>query len=469
MPNQKKPKGLVAAMESITLESINDGTEIVVQQPIEMDKDHTHVMQLDNAANSGETKLLDMTEAEGTMVAHENMIDRAEGTIDALEAIHDHLAIAAENGGVDRYSAAAISVAVEALYEQAGIYKNNLPAMENYGGVTSKIGATQLAMEDIRANVGKIWDAIIAALKQAWAWIKNFFQNVGTAATAQLERAKQFAQSKINGQPKAEPIDNKEMADAISINGSVSPDNILKGIDTLNRRAESIFTRSDQYMTQNGERIIQAVEKSIAQHDNTSLDFTLPAGAEHIPETEVLPGNMHFTFVAPAQEVSGEEAVAALDAMKDNGVHPAANAPTQQDTKLSILSADGIRKAAAMVQQILEKVLKYLGTMEVKNRLKQAGVSAMEKIKRAQETASTEASKGFEVVKRLAKSLVSTVDKAVTSFCAYVVRVCKRLLDFVAESLNKYEKPAMGAEAPAPETTPAAQTEAPAAPAAAAA
>jgi hypothetical protein len=95
-----KNKGLVAAMEG--------ETDIVVCEPIQTNTPENVV-----ACSQAELQLRD---CEDNGLIDDARVDDAIQCVESLENIRDVMSVAAENGGVDRYSAAAVNVALESLF-----------------------------------------------------------------------------------------------------------------------------------------------------------------------------------------------------------------------------------------------------------------------------------------------------------------------------------------------------------------
>ncbi len=144
--------GLVAALEQ---EEIAKVEAAIAEAPIG-----------DNAS-SLETDLIEVSEiaagADGDAVETEEAVD----VVTALESIAEALGQSAKNGGMDRYAAEALGLAVDHMYKRVGLKRQAMPALESFGQTSSRMRATQIALEDIKEQVAKIWAAIVAAISKA--------------------------------------------------------------------------------------------------------------------------------------------------------------------------------------------------------------------------------------------------------------------------------------------------------------
>ena len=161
-------RGLVAAMES---EGENN-------TPVE------EVM----AADSAETSLVEAADAGAAVDAEVTQIESAQADSETLGDIADTLEASEEAGGVDPVAAELAEVAIESIYNRLGITRKEKPALEAFADKKTRITATRIAVEDIKANLKKIWDAIVAAFNRVIDWIKNFVKSIFDANDRLLQR-----------------------------------------------------------------------------------------------------------------------------------------------------------------------------------------------------------------------------------------------------------------------------------------
>ena len=141
-----------------------------------------------------ENDLADAAVAEGEVAAIDDSVEEAADTAETLEAVHDEMGKSLEEGGMSEPEARALEVAVEHLCARVGFPKSRktFPAMEGFANKTSRIQATKIAMEEVAERAKKLWDTIIAALKRAWEWVKNFFKSLLDATIGLKARAEKL-------------------------------------------------------------------------------------------------------------------------------------------------------------------------------------------------------------------------------------------------------------------------------------
>jgi len=420
-----KNKGLVAAMEG--------ETDIVVCEPIQTNTPENVV-----ACSQAELQLRD---CEDNGLIDDARVDDAIQCVESLENIRDVMSVAAENGGVDRYSAAAVNVALESLFSRAGITSHELPAMEAYGGTSSRTESTTLAIGQINSGLAKIWNAIIEAMKKFWEWIKNFFTNVEKMARAQLERAKTLLTRKPTGEPNELFFVNKQLAETLGMGDSV-PHDFTEKLGAWSRKIKSLFQRHDKYTTDIAEAMAGAAETSLTSDQPMDININ-PEGDEASDATSMF-GNMIFDDQTPESAVSGDEAIAAAAQMAHASVKKAEGAPEVKEN-LATLAANMIGNTIKEVSDLLEFIIHAASEGTKKEVVNNRIIGVMEKAKKAEETVGEGDKSRFEKIKKVGKDFVALLSKWFVSLAGYVVRVCKATLDYVEESLRRFTQPSEAA------------------------
>ncbi len=118
-------------------------------------------------------------------------VESAADDADTVGEIRDQMEESVEEGeGMDETSAEIAEVAIEALATRLGYphYGRVLPAKESFGGRTSRIQATRLAIEKADNIFKRAWDAIVKTVKKIIAkvidWFHKLFDN-----TKKLQKA----------------------------------------------------------------------------------------------------------------------------------------------------------------------------------------------------------------------------------------------------------------------------------------
>lgn len=129
-------------------------------------------------AESVETDLLDVGDAETEIDDEEKKTEEAVDVMNALESLVVALEASIEHGGISKDAAAMLSIATDHMYSKVGITKKSIPALESFGNEVNRIQATKLAIEGFSNTASKIWEAIINAIKKSIQMIKDFFSRI---------------------------------------------------------------------------------------------------------------------------------------------------------------------------------------------------------------------------------------------------------------------------------------------------
>ena len=116
-------------------------------------------------ADSAETELVELSEPVAKL--NEDIAEVEEGNEAAasLESYRDYAASTLATGGMSKETAYAVEKHVEFVSKRVGVSKR-FPAMESFGGATSRVKATNIAMEEIKEKLKEIWTPNIVTGKQ---------------------------------------------------------------------------------------------------------------------------------------------------------------------------------------------------------------------------------------------------------------------------------------------------------------
>lgn len=138
-------------------------------------------------------------------------IDEASQVVDTLDSISSSLEKnIEENKPMDTAGAEVLDIAIEHILNRIQVKNVKLiPSMENFGGKTSKLEGTKLAMENISEFAKKVWEKIKLAFKKLWNWLKDFFKKAMGANTTLDKAIKDLLEKNKNAKddPKAEKIE----------------------------------------------------------------------------------------------------------------------------------------------------------------------------------------------------------------------------------------------------------------------
>lgn len=343
-------KGLVAAME--------EEAEIVAAAELEA--------PLPDHADSLETDIQEVEAVTAEGEEQEAQVEEAAEVEETLTAVAESLHIAAANGGISKDAAHAISIAVEHLYSRVGL-KSTMPALESFGGTSSRIGATVALENKLVEGAKNIGKAIVEALKKAVAWLVDLWQKISKAAERLSSRADAIAaKAKAIGDKKAE---KSELEGQGSLLGKIA----VKGAAPKAADIEAFVKETEKELAARNEIVGGQTYKSIVdiftkesnvetfELNKVSDSLTLgdavegAAGLKHASGPE-LPGGVAFQGVVPSKELKGY-ALAKVIGQFHLTVSPVkGRVAVGKDAKLPVLDSAAIGSICGSVKE-LSKVL----------------------------------------------------------------------------------------------------------------
>ena len=201
----------------------------------------------DQIEASPEAELVEMQEIAQEMDDIEAARDEGMDTVETMGRVEEKLEEAIdETGGIDPIAAEAIKICLEHMQcRMTGGTVMKTFALEGFKSKTTRIQATNMAMESFKETAKKVWDGIIATIQRAMKAVKDFFARFFDAAKKQAYRADQLAKAaeakknaKVEGKVKAQVIlrlDNKfiegaALKSALESNHKIVQDQALYGI-----------------------------------------------------------------------------------------------------------------------------------------------------------------------------------------------------------------------------------------------
>ena len=190
------------------------------------------------------------------------IIDEAEGVESAADdantvgEIRDQMEESVEEGeGMDETSAEIAEVAIEALASRLGYpyYGRVLPAKESFGGRTSRIQATRLAIEKADNIFVRAWDAIVKTVKKIINKIVGFFRKLFDSASKQnkaISKMKVEYGDKVVS-PAFESSVAKNMGGSKNVNEVIKfidshADFISNGMSDINTKAKDLLKKAKE-------------------------------------------------------------------------------------------------------------------------------------------------------------------------------------------------------------------------------
>ncbi len=389
--------------------------------------------------------------------AAEDQKDEAEDTVEALESIYDALGVAAQNGGIDKYAAGALGIALNHMYARVGITATSMPALESFGGTSTRIGATQIAMEDIKDQVAKIWRAIVEALKKAAEWVKTFFNKVFDGATKLKARAQSLEEKAqaSHGKPKEAKFESSSLVSALFVGPSV-PDNLATSIGDLNAVAKAVFGNvetqlkfGEQFATTAGvegsqktfltsaELKEQPIAGSTKVPNPGDEGFTDPKEGFVVSRTKQLFGGKAVVSYTPATTLKGQAAIDAVAALRYDVTNFSSKVTTPKDANVKTLSGSECVEVSKAVGGIADELLAYKANQAKVSEMLAKVADAAEKAGKSAEKAEGEDKAGFEAIRKFAQRMPTMLAQPATGLAKYMLPTGKALLDYVEQSLKQ--------------------------------
>lgn len=452
MRANKYVRGLKAAIENE--EAGNSVADAIVDPatPVE-DK-----LVVDDNAESLETDLIEVEQETAEVEADESEVEETVETVEALEAICVSLEAAAANGGLDRFSAQAINVAVGGMYKSVGIRSTGMPSMEAYSGASGRAGSTQLAIETIKEKIQSIWKAIMAAIKRAIEYVVGMFNKIFGAAEKLKARAVKLQETakKVDGKAKADTFENERLAKALSIDGKT--DSVLAGAKEL-----AVQTKTNMSDTTTRVQSVQAmlddIKSSLDKPEEyltkakipakglfnvgskaTSTDgFTDAAAGLSLFVSKEMLGGKAIVVYQPEEELTGEAALSALGDISAV-VAAAKGSKTVAPTKFDVptLTGPDAAEVAKQVESIADDLLAYKKGLVAATELKKAITSVANDASKKKD-AEGDAAKGISAMQKTITKLTKLVDQPNVSLSVYALNTGKSLLDAVELSIKQYK------------------------------
>lgn len=238
----------------------------------------------DQIEASPEAELVEMQEIAQEMDDIEAARDEGMDTVETMGRVEEKLEEAIdETGGIDPIAAEAIKICLEHMQcRMTGGTVMKTFALEGFKSKTTRIQATNMAMESFKETAKKVWDGIIATIQRAMKAVKEFFARFFDAAKKQAYRAEQLAKAaeakkdaKVEGKVKAQAIlrlDNKfieagALKSALEANHKIIQDQALYGIgDTVSSRFVKVAeTALKKVVEGGGENEFREIEAALTE------------------------------------------------------------------------------------------------------------------------------------------------------------------------------------------------------------
>jgi hypothetical protein len=453
-------RGLVASLEEEQLAAEIAATELEPEVP----------ETIGDNADSLETELIDLTDDQAAMQEIEGEAEEAVETEQALESMRIVLEGAVANGGMDRNGAHALGIALEHMYKRVGLNKHvktkQMPALESFGGTSSRIQATQWALEALSENAAKLWQHIVAIWEKIIGWAKDFFERIFVGAVRLRERADNLAKKAhaSTGEANGQTIENDRLVQSLFIGNGV-PSDLRPAVAEFHKVCDAVFSGGLDAVKWCSE-IADSLEKN-KDNGEFANQFTLmavpaspilkeisgneaagfPATVEGLSllRSEELFGGQAIVAYLPKAAITGEAAVKALGHMGAfKGDFHGSNKKAPTETKLPALTKENAFEVCRQVAEIAQKVDTYRKTVGASESVKKKMVNFAKQMSAKVAGADEGAAAKFAAMKSVLTATAPKVDEPGKSFGVYALNTGKALLDYVEESLKISGTPQLG-------------------------
>ena len=376
-------------------------------------------------------------------------IEQAEAVADGMETLAEHVAEQnAEGEGLTEDQAETIELAVECMLKVSRIgvsYKQlGLPSPESFKKRENRKQLGNATCEALRETAGKVWQAIVDAIKKSIQWVVNLFNKIFGAA----ERLKRRAESLkgvelIDGKPNGK-IENESLYQSLVIGNNIAN---VGTINEINKAAESIFKQQKTLVstlsnmdpehaegfvsTDFGEQYGPALKK---QSGDIAKKVTSDTSVK-VYTTAVMPGDNVVFVTSPIDKVDTPEKAASI---KAGSTYVGSKKPNAKP--LDALKPTEINQVAVAVIELADTVVSYKRALSEINASKDKFIKSLEKqvvADRGDDESKDDAKKN---AKTLATVFRKLMDQPAAAMAAASVRSASAVLQYAELSARQYDK-----------------------------
>lgn len=438
-------RGLVAALESDDEAAAAAAAEAAAATTTDVVAD-----DVGDNAESLETDLIDVADAEATTDEQEAQVEEATEVAEALESIAEGLRSVAGNGGLSKEAAHVLGLSLEHMYGRVGVSAavRTMPALESFGTTSSRVQATTLAMEEIQAQAKELWAKILAAIEKSIAWVKEkleLYFGASGKIKARAEGLAKAAEGK-SGDAKSGEIDNSRLFAALHVGGKV--DNVVGTAGEIKGSIDALFNTAPERVAALAAFVDSGDEKALG----TFFDSLFPSGAlSEVSNAEAegfkvkegfevfrsheLPGGKAVVAIMPGKSATKVSEDLVASSITISAFSPKAKAPEGKVKTLAPTEVEKLAKeVAALADAFQAHKLKLIKGNDEKKKL----VAAIKKHGAGADT--PEGKKAAKAARATMAGLSKLIDNPVAGGSAYLLNTSKALLDLCEESLKQYAK-----------------------------
>lgn len=173
------------------------------------------------------------------------VVDELGGAAESVESICDSLESHIADGGMEPQTVISHNVAMENIHRKLGLSSNHVSlSLESFTDDSSRLTASQEALEGARAllkriweGIKKAWDTAVSYLKKFWAAVRNAFSSVKGKTKELKEEAKQADQSGTPPEVDFSPIAKATEDNSTEVKGALG---------ALLRRAKEVQEQANE-------------------------------------------------------------------------------------------------------------------------------------------------------------------------------------------------------------------------------
>jgi hypothetical protein len=412
-------------------------------------------------AESLETDLGEVKEAAAEGDQNQADTDEAEDTAAALEGFRVALEGYQSQGGISQEAAHFLTMQFTREAERVGITETSklMPALESFGGSNSRMQAGQIALENLKETIQRVWKAIVEQIKKAASWIEGYWNKVFGAAEKLKKRATALADAgrNANGTIKETTWENDRLAKELAIN-NVPPTAILQNVKDLKEVLSAVVTRGAAITNTVGEEAVTAVSElngeniskiAAACQPIIGTDVSdaeargvapAPAGMKLVVSKELFGGQALFSRVPSegGSDITASTKVLGQTLYSVGKVSKNVKEPTSK--KFATLKGPDAASIAELVGEIADELLAYRKNVpKLKDLQKKLG-SAAEKVANS---AGQEEDEGKRKQLAACQSIATASNRLFiqpgASFSKFALDKSKAVLDYIELSLKQYE------------------------------
>lgn len=300
----------------------------------------------------------------------------------AIEGYVDLMRIGEENGGLTPMTAAAVRLGIEQWENKLGLDSQIVASVEEFGGTSSQLHATQVSIESAGDTLKKLWEG----LKRLLAFISQKVKELGKTLTDGAFRLQQRAlkvaakAQQAKGEPKSAKID--VAVSSFSANGDVLTVDQVKAfaqsvgtgfVNATERYVSGVATAAASLDPKAGDAFYTGLGGLVEQLGNyvPGEGFQAVEGGEVSKRwadsqawrsKTIMPGNKSFYIVVPSKEIiqkdeKGKSIVTVIGKVHA-GMYPVQGAGSVGTEKRSVdvKSAGEIHSAARKISDVAKAI-----------------------------------------------------------------------------------------------------------------